>query len=372
MKRANIVDKVKITINNVVVGESDANGENAYYLEDNPLISSTWEPSKLQDLANDICGKYTRMPKYRPATIKFLSYPSPTLYMGSFNYVETLKGELYYFAVMRMSVDGSGMTIQSFGTQTYPVEQSTTGQFVNLINNIDSVDSDVSNLERASELLGQRIQDVEDDIETLQTGLSGADSSIGSLTTRMGNAETNISAVSTNLQNKINNDSISQSNNLISVKINGTTVNNITNKTYVDGQRDAAKSYADTQIAASEAKNSISSANDLVTAMINNNTVNNIATKAYVDNNAGIGENGARFSKCKLTFSGNTYSMYYIGTNRPNSGSWTGLIIPGFFTGYFHWGGYVLFGIDGGNVYGLKQSDMSWWRIIDATVTVGW
>lgn len=381
---ADIVNKVKITINNVVVGESDEAGENTYYVEDNPLISSTWQSSKFYELANDIRNKYD-LPAYRPATIKFLTYPEPKFYIGTFNYVETIKGERYYFAIMRMSIDASGITLQSFGTQSYPVEQSTTGQFVNLINNIDSVDADVSNLERASELLGQRMEDAENDIDALET--------------RMGNAESNISTVAGDLQSKINNDSISLNNNLATIKINGTSYSNITNKTYVDNK---VSSYVNSAISTSEGKNSVSSSNNLGTVKINNNEVNNfvlkgyldannsiteannlvsltlngtsqadIATKDYVDANAGIGPNGAAFRTGTITFGGNSYAFFYIGNNGLTTNAKTGLLIPlsGLWgsVGY-RFGAYSLILMSSGRFVGLQESDGNWWNILGATV----
>lgn len=359
---ADIVNKVKITINNVVVGESNGNGENVYYVEDNPLISSTWEPSKLYELANDISTKYN-LPSYRPATIRFLTYPDPFLYIGSFNCVQTKNGEIYYFAVMRMSVDASGITVQSFGTQTYPVEQSTTGQFVNLINNIDSVDTNVENLERAGALLGQRIQDAEDAIEELQSVVDSSDTSISSLVTRMSAAENNISAVSTNLTNKINSDAVTINGSSVSVKINGQTVSGIATKSYVDISANDAKAYARNEVLTSEAKNSISQANNLVTAKINNNVVPNITTKAYVDNVVSS-NTVCKVGTLNYRRSGSDYSEFvaYVGKNDMT----TGMFFPLTYTGGGASGAYFLWRVYNGT-YGMLWDNGAGTYWIDLT-----
>jgi hypothetical protein len=355
--KADTVNKVRITLNNVVIGESSDAGENVYYISDNPLINSGWRKADIDALAQQIKLHYT-VRDYRPAEMSFLTMPN--ILIGDNFYVVTPKNETYCVFVMAMSVDASGVNIKSMGTQQFPVEAQSNSQFINLINNVDSVEVDVTNLELAQSTLAQRTTQNEDDIDDIQEDISGLNGDITSLRTRLTNDEANINSLDTRLSNKISNDSISQSNNLVSIKINGTTKNNITNKDYVDNAVNGAKSYADSAIATSEAKNSISSANDLVTAMINNNTINNIATKAYVDSQV-IG-GGAEVRPATLTYNGNNYPIVYIGNSsyammmpKPSSSPY----IPT----------YSMFVRVATMIYGCERADGEWWYLVGASVS---
>lgn len=279
---SDLLNKVRITSNNVVIGEDTRNyGENIYFISDNPLISTMDTTTTLNNLADTVLDAYRSIPAYRPAEIQFLVLPKPTI--GQIFSITTLGGDTYKVIVMSLSVDASGVKIKSLGTQSYPVEAQSNSQFINIINDIDSVSADVSNLENAQQILGQAINQNAEDIVALDG--------------RLDTAETNISNLTTGLQNKINNDSISQSNNLTTIKINGTTFNNITNKNYVDNA-----------ILSSEAKNSVAEANNLVSVKINNNEVNEIAKKGYVD--AAVQNAGSVVMK----FGTFNYDMYYSTT----------------------------------------------------------
>ena len=231
---SDLLNKVRITSNNVVVGEDTYNyGSNIYFVSDNPLINTLDSETTLNSLANTILSAYREIPAYRPAEIQFLILPQPTV--GDIFSITTLGGDTYKVIAMGLSVDASGVKIKSLGTQTYPVEAQSNSQFINLINDIDSVSADVDNLESAQQILGQAISQNTDDISSLKGRVSTAETNISTLTSGLATANNNISTVSTNLQNKINNDNISQSNNLVSVKINNNEVPNIAKKEYVDG-----------------------------------------------------------------------------------------------------------------------------------------
>ena len=216
---ADLLDKIKIVYNNTILGEDSGTGENVYYINNNPLISALVPRTTLNNLADDILNTYEEIPTYRPAEIQMLYLLPFTI--GDVLSVVTPSGEEYNIAVMAITINGSGVKLTSIGTQAYPVESENLPQFVNLVNDIDQISGEVEDVEQVTTLLSQQIGQNTDDIDALET--------------RMGTAEGNISTLSTQLQNKINNDSISTSSNLTSITINGTTVNNITEKLYVDG-----------------------------------------------------------------------------------------------------------------------------------------
>lgn len=253
---SDLLDKVRIVANNAILGEDSGDGENIYFISNNPLISALTPRATLDNLAEDILNTYEEIQTYRPAEISMLYMPG--LIAGDMPTVITPTGDVYKIAVMAITINGEGVKITSFGTQTYPVESESSAQFINLINDIDQVSGDVENIERATELIGQQVALNTDNIEDNTDDIS-------SLKTRMTTAESNISTVSTQLQNKINNDSISSSNNLTSITINGTTVNNITDKTYIENN------------------SSVSSSGDLGTISLFGETLPNIALKGYVD-----------------------------------------------------------------------------------------
>lgn len=333
---SDLLNKVRITSNNVVVGEDTYNyGSNIYFVSDNPLINTLDAETTLNSLANTILSAYREIPAYRPAEIQFLVLPKPTI--GDIFSITTLGGDSYKVIAMGLSVDASGVKIKSLGTQTYPVEAQSNSQFINLINDIDSVSADVDNLENAQQILGQAINENKENIETLDGRMDTTESDISTLST-------GLSTVSTNLQNKINNDSISQSNNLISIKINGTPVSNITNKTYVDNSISSA-------ISNSEAKNRVAEANNLVSVKINNNEVNDIAKKGYVD---GLLSVNTVFKVGTLNYhrSGSNYSEFvaYMGKSDMSAG----IFVPLTYTGGGASGSYFL------------------WRVYNGTYSMLW
>lgn len=222
---SDLLDKVRIVSNNTILGEDSGEGENIYFISNNPLISTLTPRATLDNLADSILNTYEEIQTYRPAEIQIAYLPA--LSTGDMPTVTTPTGDVYKIAVMAINISGEGVKITSFGTQFYPVESESSAQFINLINDIDQVSGDVQNIERATTLIGQEVAQNTEDITTIT-------STVSSLETRMHAAEWNIATVSTQLQNKINNDSISTSRNLVSIKINGTTVNDITTKTYVD------------------------------------------------------------------------------------------------------------------------------------------
>lgn len=331
---SDLLNKVRITSNNVVVGEDTYNyGNNIYFVSDNPLINTLDAETTLNSLANTILSAYRKIPAYRPAEIQFLVLPKPTI--GDIFSITTLGGDTYKVIAMGLSVDASGVKVKSLGTQTYPVEAQSNSQFINLINDIDSVSADVDNLENAQQILGQAINENKENIETLDGRMNIAESDISTLST-------GLSTVSTNLQNKINNDSISQSNNLVSIKINGTPVSNITNKTYVDNSISSA-------ISNSEAKNRVAEANNLVSVKINNNEVNDIAKKGYVD---GLLSVNTVFKVGTLNYhrSGSNYSEFvaYMGKSDMSAG----IFVPLTYTGGGIAGAYFLWRVYNGT-YGM-------------------
>ena len=346
-----MLNKVIITMNNAVIGEDTGSGTNTYYIADNPILSKHISDAALNLLATKILQKYQQIPAYRPAQVKFLT--SPGIDIGDIFTIVTKNSQQYNVAAMQISVNESGLEIKSMGTAAYPVDPSSSSQFVNLVDSIDTVQIDVDSLDDAVAGLDGRVGDAETDIDDLQT--------------RMTTAEGNIQTNATNLTNKINSDSISQSNNLISVKINGTTKSNITNKTYVDNADAALDSRLDdcedglvtvgNSLATKILADSISSANDLVTVKINGDTVSNIATKAYVDNTGGLGFTPAAFIAAKISITGNTsIDAWYIGRYNADVNLWNGLLLP-----LEKYAGYNLFqATTNGILWGLSASDGDW------------
>lgn len=248
-----MIDKIKITSNNAVKGESAGNGENVYFLADDPLLSELQAAEYFNDLADDILAYYTTIPAYRPATIDFLILPR-SLAIGDIVNLTTPKNENYSIIVMRMSITSSGVQIQSFGTQKYPVEAESNSEFVNLINDMGEISGDVSNMREAQQTMAAAIAENTASISQNSTDISSIITKNTQQDNAIGTNATNIS----NAQTQINGFGVTVTNNLASINLNGTT-NNITNKTYVDNKvstgdtatLNSAKAYADSLIGTS-------------------------------------------------------------------------------------------------------------------------
>ena len=232
-----MINKVKIASNNAVKGESRGSGENVYFLADDPLLSELQTTEYFNDLADGILAYYTTIPAYRPATIDFLILPR-SLAIGDIVNLTTPKNENYAVIIMRMSITSSGIQVQSFGTQKYPVEAESNSEFVNLINDMGEITGDVTNIREAQQTMAAAIAENAEHISQNTTSIS----SIITKNTQQDNA---ISAV----QTQANGFGVTVSNNLASIVLNGT-VNNIATKNYVDAgdaaTLNSAKAYADT------------------------------------------------------------------------------------------------------------------------------
>jgi len=250
---SDIVNKVKITTNNKVIGEDSGEGENVYYVSDNPLVNTMETTATLNNLATTILNGFNLVPPYRPAELTFLVLPP--FEIGDIATVVTPTNEQYYFLAMKVSVSANGLTVQSLGTQKYPVENSNNSQFTNLYNDISTVNADVADLDETTQEIGQALNETSEDVRALTLSMISATGSINSLnatvaslSTRMGTAEENITTTASTvsslqtqlantdsaLQAKINNDNVSSTTNFATVKINGSTVDNIARKAYVD------------------------------------------------------------------------------------------------------------------------------------------
>lgn len=250
------VNRVKITINNNVMADSGV-GENIYYLADNPLINSYWADSKLSRLAIDVKDAYTSIPAYRPATVQFLTLPSG-IEIGKSFIIHTLTNQTYRINVMKMTIDASGIKIESMGTQQYPIEASESGQFTNIINDISVISGDVADISEAQAATAS-------DLVGLTASVYRLDSTVSSLSTRMGTAEANITT------------------NASTISGIGTRVGNL--ETTISGLPGRV-STLETQMAntiSTVSAMSISKSGNLATAKINGNTVSEIVLKDYVD-----------------------------------------------------------------------------------------
>ena len=237
------LNKIKITSNNAVKGESTGSGINTYYLADDPLLSELQATGYFNDLANGILSYYNDIPTYRPATVNFLTLPRG-LKVGDIVNLKTPKNEEYNVIVMRMSITSSGLEIQSYGTQKYPVEAESNSEFVNLINDMGEISGDVSNMMEAQQTMATAIANNRADIDKNTLDISG-------ILTKNTQQDNSISA----LQTLTNGFGVNVSNNLASIILNGTT-NNITTKPYVDNlvstgdtnTLNSAKAYTDSKM----------------------------------------------------------------------------------------------------------------------------
>lgn len=239
------VNKVKICANNAVIGEDTRNaGENVYYVSDNPIISTMNTTAILNGWANKICDNYLAIPAYRPAEIKFLI--SPNIKIGEIFVITTPGGESYNAIAMAMSIDSTGMVIKSIGSQVFPVESQQSSQFVNLLNDINSVTNDVANLDENQQEIASDLTELTASVLLLQGGYNNLDSTVATISQRVDTAETNISTTASTvsslsgrvgtLETTVSAMTVTSSSGLASVAINGNTVNNFALKSYVDGK----------------------------------------------------------------------------------------------------------------------------------------
>lgn len=306
---ADLLDKVRITLNNEVVGEDSGTGKNIYFLGDDPLININWGSVLLNDIADEILETYNAIPNYRPATLEFLELPKFSI--GDIFTIKSVNGDEYKAICMKMAISANGISVVSNGTQTYPVESSTNGQFINLLNTITSDIADIDSAQEASSeeigainralgSLSDRIANVNNSVEDVEDDIDDINDEI-----------TNINGNITNLSNTVANMGVSASNNLASVRINGNTVNNLTQSGYVN--------------------NAITSATANM-AVIKSGTL----TYEFEDdiNNDTISD---------------TISVFYIGNNANTNG----IMFP--LGGALATGGVIQFKIDNGECYGLIE-----------------
>jgi hypothetical protein len=249
---ADILDKVKIIISNKTKGEDSGTGINAYYVENSPLVSYLSSELVLDELADEILNKYNDIPTYRPATVQLLTLPTLSsgdlLQIGDIVELITTTYETYKIIIMKMAIDSSGITIESMGTETYPVEGSdTSSQFINILNN-------------ATEGTDEEITEIKNEI-----------------TTKTDILEQKIDNVDKTLSNRINTYGVSVKDKLATITLNGTT-KDIATKDYVDESYITPLSELSTQVNGF----GVNVANNLATIELNG-TTSNIATSDYVD-----------------------------------------------------------------------------------------
>lgn len=242
-----ILDKVRIVNNNTILGEDSGTGEKIYYIKDNPLIKVLTPQETINTLSNDILARYKAIPIYRPATVHFLVKPDAET--GDVITVVSQTNQAYNIAIMRMSVNESGLEMESLGTATFPVEADNNAQLSNLSNNIDEIHTDIIDI-------GDNITDINEAISTLNDNDIALDNAIDAIGTRLANVE-DATSLNTNFRNTFGtNNSVSTAQNLGTVKINGNSVNNFAMKGYVDAgdssTLSSAESYSDTNLQAAK------------------------------------------------------------------------------------------------------------------------
>ena len=238
-----ILDKVRIVNNNTILGEDSGTGEKIYYIKDNPLIKVLTPQETINTLSNDILARYKAIPIYRPATVHFLVKPDAET--GDVITVVSQTNQAYNIAIMRVSINESGLEMESLGTATFPVEADSNAQLSNLSNNIDEIHTDITDI-------GDNITDINEAIDTLNDNDIALDNAIDAIGTRLTNVE-DATSLNTNFRNTFGtNNSVSTTQTLGTVKINGNSVNNFAMKGYVDNSAadtlDTAKSYSDTNL----------------------------------------------------------------------------------------------------------------------------
>ena len=243
---SDILNKIKITSNNNIKGETTGEGSNTYYLADNPLLSDMNTEAYFNDLADSIYSLYENIPVYRPATVDFYVLPSG-LEIGDIVTVKTPKNEEYSIIVMSLTVNSSGVEIKSFGTQKYPVEAESNSEFINLINDMGQISSDVGNLYEAQQLMAGHIAENTEAISNNSAEISNIKQKNTQQDTAISTNSNNIS----NLNTTISGYKSTQSNNLATIILSNT-INNVALKDYVDGVGAStlvsAKSYTDSKV----------------------------------------------------------------------------------------------------------------------------
>ena len=235
---AELLNKVRITNGNTILGEDSGTGENIYFIKDNPLIGTSDGSVRVGALATSILNEYQLIPTYRPAQITFLVLPNADI--GDAVSVVTKGGQTYNIVIQRLSINNSGVEMESFGTATYPVEADTNSEFTNLSSQIDSITTDVSNIGDTIINVEGDISDVQDvvnelvgDMNTLNTNQQNLANTINNdIGPRLTDAEADILSLQAT-QIAFNNSGVSSANNLGTVNLNGT-LDNIALKGYVD------------------------------------------------------------------------------------------------------------------------------------------
>ena len=243
---SDIVNRVKITSsNNVIAEDTHGTGENYYYLADNPLINTSWGESTLTDIANTIEMAYRNLTRYRPATIRFLVMPD-RIGIGDYFDITTITNQTYCVYVMSIKIDGTGIEIESMGTQQFPVESSGNSQFINVLNDLGNISSDISGLDNTVAATTSEVQQLAATVSAMGTAVSNTVSSVSTLagtvstlSERMGLAEGHISATAStvsSLSSTVSAMTISTTTDFATVSINGNTVSDIARKDYVDAK----------------------------------------------------------------------------------------------------------------------------------------
>ena len=241
---SDIVNRVKITSsNNVIAEDTHGTGENYYYLADNPLINTSWGESTLTDIANTIEMAYRNLTRYRPATIRFLVMPSG-IGIGDYFDITTITNQTYCVYVMSIKIDGTGIEIESMGTQQFPVESSGNSQFINVLNDLGNISSDISGLDNTVAATTSEVQQLAATVSAMGTAVANTVSSVSTLagtvstlSERMGLAEGHISATAStvsSLSSTVSAMTISTTTDFATVSMNGNTVSDIARKAYVD------------------------------------------------------------------------------------------------------------------------------------------
>ena len=322
-----LVDKVKITSSNNVVAEDSHSGDNVYYLADNPLLNMT-NTSQLNAIANGVWVGYTSILPYRPATVKFLYIPNGVK-MGYSFVIKTPTNQSYRVMVMAMKIDAGGVTIESYGTQQFPVEASGNSEFINILNDITTEVGDIGD-----ETIGlaRIVNETSRAVDAMESTVSGLSTTVGSLSSRMGTAEGNI----TTLASTVSTLSGSVASAVSTVSSLSTQVGTLSNTVGTLSNTVAAMT--------------VTASNNLASITMNGRTVSQLVQKEYVDSAVGS-PFAIVYGELTLTTGGNATSVMFMG----DSSQTDGIFVPTAYTHYID-SNYIMGKINNGLIHVLSTS----------------
>jgi DNA uptake protein ComE-like DNA-binding protein len=245
--------------------------------------------------------------------------------------------------VMAMKIDAGGVTIESYGTQQFPVEASGNSEFVNILNEITT---DIGTIDDTTIGLARIVNQTSREVDALQTTVGNLGTTVSSLSTRMGTAEGNITTQATTISG-------------INTRL--TTLENASLPSRV-GTLESQMASTMSSVSAM----SVSSSSGLATVNINGNTVSQLVQKSYIDGITG----GSAVVKLGTLYYGmdsvtdDHVGVIYIG----DAGIQDGIFIK---YGLGNAGGFIYFSVSGGTLHRFDTSDLNrhwyqYWRFDQA------